>query len=120
MYQIKIAVIGAGASGLAAAITAAERSGGKNVILLEKQAKIGRKLLATGNGRCNISNMNSDKSHYYGDKEIISSVLDDFGIKELKRFFSSLGLLLREDRTACFDELQTEWCALYERCRRKG
>ena len=97
MYQIKTAVIGAGASGLAAAITAAERSGGKNVILLEKQAKIGRKLLATGNGRCNISNMNSDKSHYYGDKEIISSVLDDFGIKELKRFFSSLGLLLRED-----------------------
>lgn len=97
MNRIKIAVIGAGAAGLAAAITAAEKFGGNNVILIEKQAKAGRKLLATGNGRCNIGNNNIDKSHYYGDKELISSVIDDFGCDDLKRFFSNLGLLLRED-----------------------
>ena len=94
---VNTAIVGSGASGLAAAITAAERIGGKNVILIEKQAKAGRKLLATGNGRCNISNKNINKSHYFGDEKLISSVLRDFGYNELIRFFRELGLLIRED-----------------------
>ena len=98
MKQIpKLAVIGGGASGLAAAITAARRFGGKNVIILEKQSRVGRKLLATGNGRCNIGNRNISSDHYFGDNALIESVLSDFGLKQHKRFFASLGLLLKED-----------------------
>ena len=95
--KYKVAVIGAGASGLTACVEAARRFGGENVILLEKQQKIGRKLLATGNGRCNISNADINETHYYGDKKIISSVIGEFGVKKLKRFFSDIGLLLKED-----------------------
>ena len=62
---VNTAIVGSGASGLAAAITAAERISGKNVILIEKQAKAGRKLLATGNGRCNISNKNINKKSLF-------------------------------------------------------
>ena len=50
-----IAIVGGGASGMAAAITAAQVSG-RRVILFERQQRVGRKLLATGNGRCNLSN----------------------------------------------------------------
>ena len=57
----KIAVIGGGASGMMAAIAAAEQ--GANVTLFERQARVGRKLAATGNGRCNLSNSHADPSH---------------------------------------------------------
>ena len=93
----KLAIIGAGAAGLAAAAEASRLFGGASVILIEKQQKIGRKLLATGNGRCNISNKNMSEAHYYGDRSIISSVIGEFGVSRLRRFFSELGLLLRED-----------------------
>ena len=52
---MRIAIIGAGAAGMAAAIEAAA-SGNNQILLFERQARVGRKLLATGNGRCNLSN----------------------------------------------------------------
>ena len=94
---IELAVIGGGASGITAAITAARRIGGKNVLLLEKQSRIGRKLLATGNGRCNIGNKNISIDHYFGDKQIAQNVINSFNVQQLKRFFGSLGLLIKED-----------------------
>ena len=51
---MNVCVIGGGAAGMLAALTAAE--GGHRVLLLERQSRVGRKLLATGNGRCNLSN----------------------------------------------------------------
>jgi len=62
---MKIAIIGAGASGMAAAITAA-RSGSNQVLLFERQARVGRKLAATGNGRCNMTNRRTNPSRYHG------------------------------------------------------
>ena len=59
-----IAVIGGGAAGMAAAVTAARR--GASVILSEKEPRLGRKLAATGNGRCNFTNKNTDLSRYHG------------------------------------------------------
>ncbi len=94
---IKIAVIGGGAAGLTAAIKCAEKFGGRNVIILERQMNIGRKLLSTGNGRCNISNKNISPEHYHGDKNIINSVLSDFSYKASKKFFADMGLLFRQD-----------------------
>lgn len=95
--KIKIAVIGGGAAGLTAAVKCAEKFGGKNVIILERQMNIGRKLLSTGNGRCNISNKNISPEHYHGDKNIINSVLSGFSYKASKKFFAGMGILFRED-----------------------
>ena len=60
-----IVIIGAGASGMAAALAAAE-NGNNQVILLERQARVGRKLQATGNGRCNLSNIHASERGYHG------------------------------------------------------
>lgn len=96
-----IAIIGGGASGLCAAICAA-RNLRKNGILgkitvLERSSKVGRKLLATGNGRCNLSNENLDLSNFHGDIKIVESVFSRFAYCEISEFFSSLGLLTKTD-----------------------
>ena len=95
--KVKVAIIGGGASGLAAAIGCARKLGGSSTIILEKQHKTGRKLLATGNGRCNITNSNVSPSHYHGSREMIDSVLSYFGAEDMKSFMLSLGVLLREE-----------------------
>ena len=61
--MIKIVIIGGGASGLMAAIQAARK--GAQVTLLEQNEKIGKKILATGNGRCNLTNLHQEPSCYH-------------------------------------------------------
>lgn len=86
-----IAIVGAGASGLMAAIFAANNQDNK-VIVFEKTSKAGRKILASGNGRCNFSNINANPKHY-NKPEFVSEVLTQFGVKETLQFFNKLGLL---------------------------
>ncbi len=89
---MNIAIIGAGAAGMAAAITAAA-SGTNRVILLERQARVGKKLLATGNGRCNLSNWNAGASHYHGaDRDFVLPALEAFPVQSTLDFFQTLGL----------------------------
>ncbi len=88
-----VAVIGGGASGIIAALTAAGEPSRK-VILLERQQRIGRKLLSTGNGRCNLSNRNAVPDAFFGAPDSFSaSALSFFPPAETLRFFSELGLL---------------------------
>ena len=88
-----IAVIGGGASGIMAALTAASVSG-RRVVLLERQQRIGRKLLATGNGRCNLTNIFAGPQDYYGDDAPFArTALSLFTPHDTLRFFSELGLL---------------------------
>lgn len=90
---MKIVVIGAGASGMMAAIAAAENSENE-VYLLERQARVGRKLLATGNGRCNLSNAAASLAHYHGEApDFVQSALAAFGTEQTIAFFHRLGLL---------------------------
>lgn len=87
-----IAIIGGGASGLMAALTAAER--GEQVVLLERQPRVGRKLLSTGNGRCNLSNLHSAPEHYHGaDSAFTVPALAAFDAAAARQYFRSLGLL---------------------------
>lgn len=96
--NVDVAVIGGGASGIVAAVSCAKKLGKKyKVVIIERQARIGRKLLATGNGRCNITNRNISEEHYYGDKEIIKSVIGRFSPKDSEDFFGELGILFRDD-----------------------
>ena len=88
-----VAVVGGGASGIIAALTAAEVSG-RHVLLLERQQRIGRKLLATGNGRCNLTNQNASPTDYFGrDPAFAEYALSHFGPVDAQRFFSRIGLL---------------------------
>ena len=88
---MKIAVVGAGAAGIMAALQASK--GGMQVVLFEHNPSIGKKLLVTGSGRANLSNENLDPSLYYCDQaEWMAEFLDHFGIAELKELFEKLGI----------------------------
>lgn len=92
----KVLVIGAGASGMMAALTAAEDKNNR-VVLVERQARVGRKLAATGNGRCNITNSNASLEHYHGENpEFVCYALEHFGSRKTMDYFNNLGLVLSE------------------------
>ena len=87
-----VGIIGAGASGMAAALWASQEPD-VQVILMERQARVGRKLQATGNGRCNLSNGKFHISHYHGeDPTFTEQVFSQFGVEDTLNWFSSLGL----------------------------
>ena len=91
-----ILIIGAGASGMAAALEAERVRPGSRIVLLERADRPGKKLLTTGNGRCNLSNSETGLSCYNPGAERFSSVLERYG--DDRGFFRSLGLLTKEDR----------------------
>lgn len=87
-----VGIIGAGASGMAAALWAAQNPN-VQIVLMERQARVGRKLQATGNGRCNLSNRNFHISHYHGeDPSFTEQVFSQFGVEDTLKWFAALGL----------------------------
>ena len=87
-----IAIIGGGASGMAAALAAAENEN-NHVILLERQARVGRKLQATGNGRCNLTNIHAADGGYHGtNPAFVDPAISAFDPAATLRWFHSLGL----------------------------
>lgn len=90
-----LAVIGGGAAGMACAISAAQR--GLKVVLLERMKTVGKKLLATGNGRCNL--MNSGKGVYPVGQAFADIVLQKCGYPQQKAFWQDWGLRLREEES---------------------
>ncbi len=96
MKTTDILIIGGGASGLAAAIEAARTNPHKSVTVLEHLPKAGKKILATGNGRCNLGNLNA-ASHRYRNAEFAQPVIEAYGTESLIEFFESMGLYTRAD-----------------------
>lgn len=96
----KIAIIGGGASGLACAIeimhTVAQKSD-VEVTILEKLPRVGKKILVTGNGRCNLTNMNSAVSGYRGDTAFSRFALQEYTPEKNIEFFNGLGLYTRTE-----------------------
>jgi len=91
----RVAVIGGGASGLTAALIASEKC---SVVLFEKQKKIGRKILITGNGRCNISNTGIFAGRYHGHNPVfVKNVFTKFGLPETEELFRSIGVPFIEE-----------------------
>lgn len=94
--KTEIAVIGGGASGLFAAITA--KTEGSSVTVYEKEKRIGRKILATGNGRCNMTNTTATKSDYHGrDTSFMDYSIDEFWVSDTLDMFSDMGVLWKEE-----------------------
>ena len=95
MKKKKIAVIGGGASGMMAGIFAAK--GGSEVCISEKNDRIGKKNLATGNGKCNFTNLFLEENCYHSDKkELVLQILNGFSPKDCISFFESMGMIVKE------------------------
>ncbi len=96
MAKYDVAIIGAGPAGTMASIIAARQ--GKRVVLLEKNPQIGRKLLSTGNGRCNLTNRDVTVDRYHGaSPTFIENVIRQFDQRATMAFFQDLGLVLKEE-----------------------
>ena len=94
-----IGIIGGGASGMAAALQAAENQNAE-IHIFERQARLGRKLLATGNGRCNLTNLHSAQSGYFGeDPAFAKYALSRHTPEETLAWFKQLGLYTVVERT---------------------
>jgi predicted Rossmann fold flavoprotein len=90
-------IIGAGAAGLCAAITAARA--GQSVTLLEQNSKIAKKILVSGNGKCNIDNKYISTKHFHGQNpDFIEEVLKEYDFEVVEKFFTSIGLELTEGK----------------------
>lgn len=91
-----LAIIGGGASGMLAGITALETNPDIQVIIFDQKDILGKKILSTGNGRCNLTNKNMSLDYFRSDEpQLISSVLKAFGYSDTIRFFENLGLLMK-------------------------
>jgi len=126
MYDL--AVVGAGAAGLAASVFAAETvdKGDRQmrIVLLDGAKTLGAKILISGGSRCNVTHESVTPADYFGDRRIIKNVLAAFSVDQTVKWFSSLGVeLKREDTGKLFpvtDDARTVLRALVERCRELG
>jgi len=93
MRRFDVAIIGGGAAGIIAAISA--RRNNKDAVICEKMPCIGKKILVSGAGRCNISSLDLNETHYNPEAgTLIRSAFSRFGGKEIEKFFDELGLKL--------------------------
>ncbi|NLK97729.1 NAD(P)/FAD-dependent oxidoreductase [Defluviitalea saccharophila] len=87
----KILIIGGGAAGLVAAVAASRN--GAEVIILERMDRVGKKILATGNGRCNLTNINMDIKRFHSSyPKFIKGVLNRFDLRQTLDFFEQMGI----------------------------
>ena len=118
MTKKNIVIVGGGASGMMAAIAAA-KAGAKSITVLEQKDRVGKKILSTGNGKCNFTNEYMNEDCFRGDNtDIVADVLKQFGFEDTIRFFEELGILwkskngyvypISEQATAILDILRFE------------
>ena len=88
-------IVGAGAAGMAAAIAC--KNQGQKVLLIDKQSQMGRKILVTGNGKCNLTNFAQKEEYYRSDcPGRAQKVLSVFGQREAMELFQSLGIYTKD------------------------
>jgi predicted Rossmann fold flavoprotein len=98
-HHVYAAIIGGGAAGLMCAIRAAQNHPGQTIVILEKADRVGKKLLVTGNGRCNLSHMGADAKSYHGDESdtLINILFEKYSPVAVLSCFRTLGLLTHTD-----------------------
>lgn len=119
-----IAVVGAGAAGLAAAIFAAEAEGRKRVVVLEGARAVGAKILVSGGGRCNVTHAVARAEDFNGTRPVVRNVLAAFDAAAAVRWFAGLGVALKREETGKLfpvsDRADTVVQALLDRCAALG
>jgi predicted Rossmann fold flavoprotein len=121
-----VIVIGGGASGMMAAGTAAAK--GKKVLLLEKNPELGKKLLITGGGRCNVTNNKTDNramlAKYKGNDQFLFSTFSQFNVESTLSFFNSRGMETKEENEGRIfpisNSAQSVYDVLYDYMRKGG
>lgn len=109
-----------------AAIAAGRASEGKiRIIILERMNRVGRKILSTGNGRCNFSNRNAAAEHYFGrEPQFVNAALSSFGVNDTLELFDSLGIFAKEEEEGKLypysDQASSVLDALRAECERLG
>ncbi|MEC4674885.1 MAG: NAD(P)/FAD-dependent oxidoreductase [Nitrospirota bacterium] len=98
-HNTDIAIIGAGAAGLAAAIFAAETNPTLNIVILDGAKTIGAKILVSGGGRCNVTNAQVTPSDFHAPKRIVERILKRFNEKDTVSWFASLGVELKQEES---------------------
>lgn len=121
MEECEIGIIGGGAAGLMAGISAAE-NGGRDIVIFEGTPRCGTKILMSGGSRCNVTNEKVTASDFYGgNKNIIRNILKAFTEKDAVRFFQRLGVELKLEANGKYfpsdDKASTILNALLKRCR---
>lgn len=97
-YTFDAVIIGGGASGLMCAIAAKRKKPDIKIAIIEKNDRVGKKLLSTGNGRCNLTNENVGVSRYVGSSDkLLSAVITKYNAEKLIQYFKSLGLQTVKD-----------------------
>ena len=86
-FDYDVIIVGAGASGMMCALNCARA--GLKTLVLEKEILPGRKILVSGNGRCNFTNINAAPGKYYGDKAFVKSVLEVLPPKACLNFLTA-------------------------------
>lgn len=121
-----IAVIGAGAAGLAAGIFSGEgvRTGPLRIVVLDGAKTIGAKILVSGGGRCNVTHDEVTAKDFFGNRHIIKNVLAAFSVQHTIQWFASMGVELKREETGKLfpvtDKARTVLTALVDRCRKLG
>ncbi len=124
MAKTETLVVGGGAAGMRVAISAADR--GEQVTLLEGNESLGRKILISGNGRCNLTNIDADAtSHYHGDNPLFARpALESHPVADTVEFFRDLGVETKEEKRGrlfpCSDQAQSVVDVLADRMRVLG
>ncbi|MBR5439541.1 MAG: aminoacetone oxidase family FAD-binding enzyme [Clostridia bacterium] len=101
--QIKVAIIGAGASGLISAIKLSQKFGGQNVCLIERLSRVGKKVLSTGNGQCNLTNLNVKSCNYHGkNPQFAYNLVNKYNQNSFINFLNEIGILTEYDGTKLY------------------
>lgn len=88
-----VAIIGGGAAGLFSAVYLKQKRPNISVVIVEALDRVGKKLITTGNGRCNITNLLANLTNYHGaDREFIKSVFDRFFVQDAVKVFKNIGV----------------------------
>lgn len=87
---MKVAIIGGGAAGIFSALVASEKH---EVTIFERNNRIGKKLLATGNGRCNLTNVSVERKNFHGDGDFAYKIYKKFDNETAVKYFEDLGIL---------------------------
>lgn len=122
-YNKDIIIVGGGASGLICAISAKRNNKNLKVAILEQNNKIGKKLLATGNGRCNLTNMNMSCDNFHGSFNV-NAVLNRYSPSKLIKYFETMGLVCKAEENGLVYPFSKQASAVLEilrlECNRLG